>query len=120
MAERKQRKATVAILAGAFLLLLLPLAALNAFNLPFLRAHSTGQIFLFTALSVLVFLLFVMLLVLLSRNILTLYADQRSRVLGSRLRSRMLVGALVLSFAPALFMFLFSYFLLNRSNDRWF
>jgi two-component system, NtrC family, nitrogen regulation sensor histidine kinase NtrY len=32
----------------------------------------------------------------------------------------MLVGALVLSFAPALFMFLFSYFLLNRSNDRWF
>jgi two-component system nitrogen regulation sensor histidine kinase NtrY len=120
MAERKQRKATVAILAGAFLLLLLPLAALNAFNLPFLRAHSTGQIFLFTALSVLVFLLFVMLLVLLSRNILKLYADQRSRVLGSRLRSRMLVGALVLSFAPALFMFLFSYFLLNRSNDRWF
>ncbi len=120
MAEEKQRKTTVAILAGALLLLLLPLAALNAFNLPFLRAHSTGQIFLFTALSVLVFLLFVMLLVLLSRNILKLYADQRSRVLGSRLRSRMLVGALVLSFAPALFMFLFSYFLLNRSNDRWF
>lgn len=120
MAELKHRKATVTALAGGMLLTLLLLAALNAFNLRFLHPHSTGQIFLFTALSVLVFLLLVMLLVLLSRNILKLYADQRSRVLGSRLRSRMLIGALLLSFAPALFMFLFSYLLLNRSIERWF
>jgi len=58
--------------------------------------------------------------VLLSRNILKLLADQRSRVLGSRLRSRMLIGAVLLSFAPALFMFLFSYLLMNRSIERWF
>ena len=49
-----------------------------------------------------------------------LLADQRSRVLGSRIRSRMLVGALLLSFAPAVFMFLFSFGLLNRSMERWF
>ena len=55
-----------------------------------------------------------------SRNILKLLADQRSRVLGSRLRSRMLIGAVLLSFAPALFMFLFSYLLMNRSIERWF
>ena len=68
----------------------------------------------------LVFLLFVILLLLLLRNILKLFADQRSRALGSRLRSRMLIGAVLISFAPALFMFLFSYSLLNRSIDRWF
>ena len=49
-----------------------------------------------------------------------LLADQRSRVLGSRIRSRMLVGALLLSFAPAVFMFLFSFGLLNRAMERWF
>jgi hypothetical protein len=107
-------------LAAATLLLVLLLSALNAFKLSFLHPVSTGQIFLFTALSVIVFLLFVMLLVLLLRNILKLLADQRSRVLGSRLRSRMLIGALLLSFAPALFMFLFSFGLMNRSIDRWF
>ena len=101
-------------------LLLLVLAALNAFNLPFLRPHGTGQIFLFTALSVIAFLLLLTLLVLLFRNIVKLLADQRSRVLGSRIRSRMLVGALLLSFAPAVFMFLFSFGLLNRSMERWF
>lgn len=108
------------VLAAATLLLVLLLGALNAFKISFLQPRTTGQIFLFTALSALVFLLFVTLLVLLLRNILKLFADQRSRVLGSRLRSRMLLGALLISFAPALFMFLFSFGLMNRSIDRWF
>ena len=120
MAESKHRKWTVTALACGMFLLLFVLAALNAFNLPFLRPHGTGEIFLFTALSVLVFLLLLTLLVLLFRNVVKLLADQQSRVLGSRIRSRMLVGALLVSFTPAVFMFLFSFLLLNRSMERWF
>jgi two-component system nitrogen regulation sensor histidine kinase NtrY len=120
LAESKHRRATVVALGVATLLLVLLLGALNAFRLDFLHPSSSGQIILFTALSILAFLLFVTLLVLLLRNILKLLADERSRVLGSRLRSRMLIGALLLSFAPALFMFLFSFLLMNRSIDRWF
>src|SRR5277367_1860448 len=116
--EHKQRKVAM-LAAGAFLLLVL-LSSLQAWNLPFLQPRSAGLVLLFTLLSIVAFLIFVVLLVLLSRNILKLYADQRSRVLGSRLRSRMLVGALLLSLAPALFMFFFSYYLMNRSIDRWF
>ncbi len=118
--EPKHRKIVVAALAAGLFLLLLVFGALQALNLPFLEPRSAGVVLLFTGLSVIAFLIFVVLLVLLSRNILKLYADQRSRVLGSRLRSRMLIGALLLSLAPAFFMFLFSYFLLNRSIDRWF
>jgi two-component system, NtrC family, nitrogen regulation sensor histidine kinase NtrY len=118
--ESQQRRSAVVALGGAMFLLVLVLAALNAFNLPFLRPHGSGQIFLFTALSGIAFLLLITLLILLFRNIVKLLADQRSRVLGSRIRSRMLVGALLLSFAPAVFMFLFSFGLLNRSMERWF
>src|SRR5271154_3998319 len=120
--ESQHRRNAVAALGGSMFLLLLALAALNAFNPlpPFLSPHGAGQIFLFTSLSVVAFLLLLTLLVLLFRNIVKLLADQRSRVLGSRIRSRMLVGALLLSFAPAVFMFLFSFGLLNRSMDRWF
>src|SRR5579883_1563533 len=117
----KHKRVVIAVLGALVLLLLLLLAALNAFNLnAFLYPHSVGAIFLFTSLSVIVFLLFLTLLVLFSRNVLKVYADRRSRVLGSRLRSRMLVGALLLSFAPASFMFFFSFGLMNRSIDRWF
>ena len=116
----RRRSWTIALLAASLVGAMLVLIALNAFNLHFLSPNGTGQIFLFTALSVVIFLLLVVLLVLLVRNILKLSADQRSRVLGARLRTRMLLGALILSFAPALFMFLFSYLLMNRSIDRWF
>src|ERR1700678_3181932 len=120
--ESQQRRSAVVALGGGMFLLLLVLASLNAFNPlpPFLRPLGSGQIFLFTALSVLAFLLLLTLLVLLFRNIVKLLADQRSRGLGSRIRSRMLVGALLLSFAPAVFMFLFSFGLLKRSMERWF
>ncbi|AXC11445.1 hypothetical protein ACPOL_2121 [Acidisarcina polymorpha] len=118
--EPKHRKIVVGGLAAGLLLLLLLFSALQGLNLSFLEPRSAGLVLLFTGLSVVAFLIFVVLLVLLSRNILKLYADQRSRVLGSRLRSRMLIGALLLSLAPAMFMFFYSYFLLNRSIDRWF
>jgi PAS domain S-box-containing protein len=118
--ESKHRKTMIAALAAGLFLLLLLFSALQALNLPFLQPRSAGLVIFFTGLSVVAFLIFVALLVLLSRNILKLYADQRSRVLGSRLRSRMLIGALLLSLAPALFMFFFSYLLFNRSIDRWF
>src|SRR5271168_1091161 len=120
--ESQHRRGVIAALGVGMFLLILALTAVNAFNPlpPFLRPHGTSQIFLFTALSVIAFLLLVTLLVLLFRNIVKLLADQRSRVLGSRIRSRMLVGALLLSFAPAVFMFLFSFGLLNRSMERWF
>jgi len=120
--ESQHRRGVIAALGVGMFLLILALTAVNAFNPlpPFLRPHGTGQIFLFTALSVIAFLLLLTLLVLLARNIVKLLADQRSRVLGSRIRSRMLVGALLLSFTPAVFMFLFSFGLLNRAMERWF
>ncbi len=57
---------------------------------------------------------------MLVRNVLKLYADQRSRVMGTRLRTRMLWGAVLVSLVPLSFMFAFSYLLLNRAVDRWF
>jgi two-component system nitrogen regulation sensor histidine kinase NtrY len=120
LADSKHRKWTVTALGSGMLLLLFSLGALNAFNLSFLHPHSTGQIFFFTAISALAFLLLLTVLVLLFRNIVKLLAEQRSRVLGYKIRSRMLMGALLVSFAPAVFMFLFSFLLLNRSIERWF
>ncbi len=116
----KRRQITIGFLAAMVALAIVLEATLNAFNIRFLQPISPPQTFLFTALSALVFLLLIVALVLLGRNVFKLYADQRSRVLGSRIRTRLLLGALIVSFAPALFMFLFSYGLLNRSIDRWF
>src|ERR1700743_1036391 len=105
---------------GAHLLVVFALlAALNAFNNGIPNPATTQQFFVFTGLSILAFLLFVMVLLLLVRNVLKLYANQLSIVMGSRLRTRMLWGAVLVSLIPIVFMFIFSYGLMNRAMERW-
>jgi len=121
MGRSVSRRKIVSITLGAILLVLLcALTALNAFSLKFLNPATTGEIVVFTGLSALAFMLFVTVLFLLARNVIKLIADQRSRSMGTRLRTRMLVGAVLVSLIPLIFMFLFSYLLMNRAVDRWF
>jgi len=115
-----RRKMFILGLGSCLLVLFAILAALNAFNMGIPNPATTQQFFVFTGLSIVAFLLFVAVLLLLVRNVLKLYADQRSRVMGARLRTRMLWGAVLVSLIPIVFMFLFSYGLMNRAVDRWF
>ena len=117
------RRRSVVLLAGGVLLFVALLIALNAFNpsnIGFLNPETSGETLVFTGLTVLLFLLLMLLSMLLFRNILKLYADQSSSALGARLRTRMVLGAALIALTPAIFMFLFSFGLMNRSIDRWF
>jgi PAS domain S-box-containing protein len=121
LADPKRR--SIALLGGGVLLVFAILDGLNAFNtssIGFLNPVTSGETLAFTALTVLVFLLLMVLSMLLLRNIFRLYASQSSSALGSRLRTRMVLGAIIIALTPAVFMFLFSFTILNRSIDRWF
>ena len=117
--EQHRRGPIIALAISIFLLFTIVFSQ-QAFNLTFLRPNSAEQTLIFAALSVLIFLLLVALTFVLLRTLLKLYADRRSEVLGARFRTRMVLGALVLSLAPVIFLFLFSYGLMNRSIDKWF
>jgi len=117
------RRRSVAWIACGVLLIVVMLGALQAFNttgIGFLNPETAGETLIFTGLTGLVFLLLLLLLVLLLRNILKVYAGQGSTGMGARLRSRMVLGAVLIALAPTVFMFLFSRQLMNRSLDRWF
>jgi two-component system nitrogen regulation sensor histidine kinase NtrY len=114
-----QRRAMLIPLAVGIVILAGLVFAEQAFNLK-LRPDSAQQTLLLVTLSIVVFLLLVALTFVLMRNLLKLYAERRMGVLGSRFRTRMVVGSLLLSFAPVLTMFMFSYALMNRSIDKWF
>ncbi len=117
-----RRRRAVALFGGGALLILAVLGALQAFNtsnVPYLTPESSGETLVFTIVTSLVFLLLLLLLVLLLRNLVKLYGGESS-ALGARLRTRMMVGAALIALLPAVFMFLFSFQLMNRSMDRWF
>jgi hypothetical protein len=109
----------VLVLGTILFVLLCAFTAMNAFK-NFLNPVTTGETIVFIGLSFVAFLLFVVVLLLLVRNVLKVYADQRSHFMGTRLRTRMLWGAVLVSLIPIVFMFLFSYGLMNRAVDRWF
>jgi two-component system, NtrC family, nitrogen regulation sensor histidine kinase NtrY len=118
--KTSNRKQYMILLAIAVFFLLAILVSQTAFDLTLLRPGNNQQIVVFYALSLLISLLFVALTFVLARNLLKLFAERRLGVLGSKFRTRMVVGALLLSFVPVMVMYWFSYGLMNRSIDKWF
>jgi nitrogen fixation/metabolism regulation signal transduction histidine kinase len=115
----RRRTAIILLAIPAFILLTI-LFSQQAFNLWFLRPDSSSQALVFAALSALVFLLFLVLCLMLARILLKLLAERRGGVMGSKFRTKLVSGALVLSFGPVFFLFIFAYGLMNRSIDKWF
>ncbi len=115
-----KRKRVIILLAIAVFLLFAVLVSQTAFNQTILRPNTNQQAVVFYALSLLISLLFVALTFVLARNLLKLFAERRLGVLGSKFRTRMVVGALLLSFIPIMVMYWFAYGLMNRSIDKWF
>jgi hypothetical protein len=118
--QRRRRRTLATLLTIPAFLALTFLFSQQAFNLTFLRPDSTSQALVFAALSALVFILFLVLCLMIARILLKLFAERRVGKMGSKFRTKLVLGALVLSFGPVLFLFLFAYGLMNRSIDKWF
>ncbi|MGA3335255.1 MAG: ATP-binding protein [Terracidiphilus sp.] len=117
------RRRSIALLTGGAVLIFVLLGTLQAFNtsnVNFLNPATYAQTIALTALELLLFLLLLLLLVLLFRTVFKVYVGQGSSGVGARLRSRMVLGAVIITLMPAALMFLFSYLLLNRALERWF
>jgi len=118
--KTSSRRQYIILLAIAVFLLLAILVSQTAFDLTQIRPGNNQQIVVFYALSLLISLLFIALTFVLARNLLKLFAERRLGVLGSKFRTRMVAGALLLSFVPVMVMYWFAYGLMNRSIDKWF
>ena len=118
--QTTSRKKVIVLLALGILVLFGILLSQSSFDLPFLNPDTNQQLLFFAALSAVIFLLFVALTFVLARNLLKLFAERRLGVLGSKFRTRLVVGGLLLSFLPVIMMFWFAYGLMNRSIDKWF
>jgi two-component system nitrogen regulation sensor histidine kinase NtrY len=118
--KTSRRKQVIILLTISVSLLLAMLVSQTAFDQTLLRPGNNQDIVVFAALSALIFLLFVALTFVLLRNLLKLFAERRLGVLGSKFRTRMVAGALLLSSLPVVMMYWFAYGLMNRSIDKWF
>ncbi len=91
-----------------------------SFNFGEYGPADTAQTFVFWAVSTLIFLLTVTLGFMLFRTGVRLYFERQSDREGSRIKTKLVLGALALSLLPVAFLVSFSYGVLNRTIGQWF
>lgn len=89
-------------------------------TLPFLSPGSASETLILFALSTINLIAFVVLLMVLVRNIIKLRRERREMKLGSRFKVRLVIYSIALSLLPALWLFFMTAGLINRSVDKWF
>lgn len=92
---------------------------LGSLNAP-VQPENGNDFAVFFALSTFIGIAFLVFLLILSRNILRVMAEHRAGQLGSRFKTKMVLGAMGVSLLPVLFLFFFSYALVNRTMNIWF
>jgi nitrogen fixation/metabolism regulation signal transduction histidine kinase len=75
---------------------------------------------IFFSLSLIFACAFLVFGLILGRSLVRLWTERRSGQMGSRFKVKMVLGAMGISLLPVVFMFLFSYALVNRTLNAWF
>ena len=119
--SRSSRRTRVILLAIATLLLAISLLVLQAFNTEqWFAPGSASETLILFALSTLNVVAFIVLLMVLARNIIRLRGETKPMKLGSRFTTRLVSFSVALSLLPVVFMFSSTVLLINRSVEKWF
>ena len=117
LSEQSRRKRNLVIIAGVLLML----GAVSIFDLgiatPDVPLASNIVVFALFNLNLIVFLL---LLVLLGRNLVKLWFERREKPIGSRFKAKLVLSFLSLSLAPAILIFIVASNFINKSIEGWF
>jgi len=108
--RKRQREITLAIV-GIFLIVILTWIELRLLDL---------NSYLFFALFNVNLILLLLVLFLVLRNVIKLVLDRRRRVLGSGLRTKLVLIFVTLSMVPTFIMFILSTWFVQTSVDYWF
>ncbi len=115
------RKQQIWLIAGggAVVLLFAAVFTLGSLSTPFHPEQGNTFVILF-ALSTFIAAALLVFTLILTRSLLRMWAERRAGQIGSRFKANMVLGAMGVSLLPVLFMFFFSYALVNRTLNTWF
>ena len=116
-----KRKSRLWLVVSAVIVVMLASAVftLGSLKIP-LRPQRDISFPIFFGLSTILGAAFIVLVFVLLRNLVRLWSDRRASKMGSRFKVKMVAGAMGVSLLPVVFLFFFSYSLVNRSLALWF
>jgi two-component system nitrogen regulation sensor histidine kinase NtrY len=117
---QRRRRMLLWVLGGTVLLLLAIIVSQQLWLWTVVRPDTAADALVLYALSTLNFVAFFVFLFIFARNLLKLRRERRERQLGSKVKTRLLIYFISISFLPITAMAVFSYLFLNRSLEKWF
>ncbi len=118
--ERKSQTFSLAVSGLLFVVLLTLSFWQTSFDFGEFRPESPTVTFVLWGISSIVILGVLTLGFLLFRTLLKLYIERKRKQAGSKLKTKLVGGALVVSLLPVVCMVVFSFKILNRTLDKWF
>lgn len=115
-----RRRLRLALLAVATILLFALLFAQAFDTSEWVHPDSANETVILYALSTINFLAFLVLLMVLVRNIIKLRRERREMKLGAKFKTRLVTYFISLSLLPVIFLFFATGGLINRNYDKWF
>jgi two-component system nitrogen regulation sensor histidine kinase NtrY len=116
-AEQGKRKRNLLIIAGILVLLVVASVFEVGVRAPQIPLASNLIVFALFNLNLIVFLL---LLVLLFRNLVKLGFERRQKVIGSRFKAKLVLAFLCLALTPGILIFIIASNFINTSIEGWF
>ena len=120
LAHVRRRRWLPWVFGGVVVLLLSVLASQQLWLWNVIQPDKASDTLVLYALSTLNFVAFVVFSFIFIRSLLKLRRERRERELGSKIKTRLLVYFIAISFLPITAMATFSYLFLNRSLEKWF
>jgi two-component system nitrogen regulation sensor histidine kinase NtrY len=119
--NKRNRKQQLWLTLGGVVVVMLTAVVftLGSLRVPLHPDQGNAFIILFALSTVMAALLLVFSLIL-TRSLLKIWAERRSGQMGSRFKVKMVMGAMGVSLLPIVFLFFFSYALVNRTLNLWF
>jgi two-component system nitrogen regulation sensor histidine kinase NtrY len=119
--EQSKWRRQLWLIFGGIVVVMLTAAVftLGSLDVPLRPEQGNAFVVLF-ALSTLLAAALLVFTLILTRSLLRLYAERRSGQMGSRFKVKMVLGAMGVSLLPIVFLFFFSYALVNRTLNSWF
>jgi two-component system, NtrC family, nitrogen regulation sensor histidine kinase NtrY len=117
---RRRRRLLLWALGITVCLLLVVIVSQQLWLWTVIRPDTASDTLSLYALSTLNFVAFVVFSFIFVRNLLKLRRERQERQLGSKVKTRLLVYFIAISFLPITAMAVFSYLFFNRSLEKWF
>ena len=117
--ERKRRRVWTVIVCCLVLIPLLTFVETKVFQLGAVPFPVSGNVLVFVLINCNVFLLLLMVFLVL-RNLVQLVFERKKKILGTKLRSKLVISFVSLSLIPTALLFFISLQFVSTSMDYWF